>query len=175
MGSDAATCTSLLANTSAAFKWKLRAHWLNPGDRDIQFEWERLQFCASKHPLKSKQNDLVDSILSITYPYILAVFWVYKLRCNISTAEAALGLWDVLVRLPVPLRWVSVGSRWRGMGDTGGGHNAGWFTWNMMTSSNGNIFRVTGPLCGEFTGHRWIPHTKASDEELWCFLWSAPE
>ena len=23
---------------------------------------------------------------------------------------------------------------------------------NMMTSSNGNIFRVTGPLCGEFTG-----------------------
>ena len=26
---------------------------------------------------------------------------------------------------------------------------------HMMTSSNGNIFRVTGPLCGEFTGHRW--------------------
>ena len=22
---------------------------------------------------------------------------------------------------------------------------------------------------GEFTGHRWIPHTKASDAELWCF------
>ena len=22
----------------------------------------------------------------------------------------------------------------------------------MMTSSNGNIFRITGPLCGEFTG-----------------------
>ena len=44
----------------------------------------------------------------------------------------------------------------------------------MMTSSNGNIFRVTGPLCGEFTGHRWIPLTKASDAELWRFLWSAP-
>ena len=29
----------------------------------------------------------------------------------------------------------------------------------MMTSSNGNIFRVTGPLCGEFTGHRRIPRT----------------
>ena len=29
-----------------------------------------------------------------------------------------------------------------------------------MTSSNGNIFRVTVPLCGEFTGHRWIPLTK---------------
>ena len=43
----------------------------------------------------------------------------------------------------------------------------------MMTSSNGNIFRVTGHLCGEFTGPRWIPRTKASDAELWCFLWSA--
>ena len=44
----------------------------------------------------------------------------------------------------------------------------------MMTSSNGNLFRVTGPLCGEFTGLQWIPRTKASDAELWCFLWSAP-
>ena len=44
-----------------------------------------------------------------------------------------------------------------------------------MTSLNGNIFRVTGHLCGEFTGHRWIPHTKASDAELWCFLWYLPE
>ena len=44
---------------------------------------------------------------------------------------------------------------------------------DFMMSSYENIFRVTGPLCGEFTGHRWIPHTKASDAELWCFLWSA--
>ena len=36
----------------------------------------------------------------------------------------------------------------------------------MITSSNGNIFRVTGLLCGEFTGPRWIPRTKASDAEL---------
>ena len=45
---------------------------------------------------------------------------------------------------------------------------------NMMTSSNRNIFRVTGHLCEEFTGPRWIPRTKASDAELWCFLWFAP-
>ena len=45
----------------------------------------------------------------------------------------------------------------------------------MMTSSNGNIFRVAGHLCGEFTGPRWIPRTKASDAELWYFLWSAHE
>ena len=49
------------------------------------------------------------------------------------------------------------------------------FLTRMMTSSNGNIFRVTGHLCREFTGPRWIPHTKASDVELWCLLWSAPE
>ena len=40
---------------------------------------------------------------------------------------------------------------------------------SMMTSSNGEIFCVTGPLCGEFTVHRWIPLTKASDAELWFF------
>ena len=45
----------------------------------------------------------------------------------------------------------------------------------MMTSSNGNIFHVTGPLWGEFTGDRWIPLTKVSDAELWCFRWSAPQ
>ena len=36
-------------------------------------------------------------------------------------------------------------------------------------------FRVTGPLCGEFTGLWWIPITKASDAEFRCFLWSTPE
>ena len=41
---------------------------------------------------------------------------------------------------------------------------------SMMTSSNGSIFHVTGNLCGEFIGLRWIPRTKASDAELWCFI-----
>ena len=40
----------------------------------------------------------------------------------------------------------------------------------MMTSSNGSIFHITGPLWGESTGQGWIPLTKASDAELWCFL-----
>ena len=40
----------------------------------------------------------------------------------------------------------------------------------MMTSSNGNIFRVTDHLWGEFTGYRWTPRSKASDTELWCFF-----
>ena len=32
------------------------------------------------------------------------------------------------------------------------------FCHSMMTSSNGNIFRVTGHLCGEFTGPVNSPH-----------------
>ena len=50
-----------------------------------------------------------------------------------------------------------------------------WIRLFTMTSSNGNIFSATGNLCGEFTGQRWIPCTKASDAELWCFLWYASE
>ena len=30
-------------------------------------------------------------------------------------------------------------------------------SWSTMTSSNGNIFRVAGPLCGEFTGPGEFP------------------
>ena len=43
-----------------------------------------------------------------------------------------------------------------------------------MTSSNGNNFRVTGPLCGEFTGQRWIP-LKGQRRGALCFLSSVAE
>ena len=39
----------------------------------------------------------------------------------------------------------------------------------MMTSSNGNIFRVTDPLWGESTSHRWILLTK--DKGAWENNW----
>ena len=65
------------------------------------------------------------------------------------------------------------------------GHCMQEFTWTCplawrfenttMTSLNENIFRATGPLWGESIGHQWIPLTKASDAELWCFLWSVPQ
>ena len=45
----------------------------------------------------------------------------------------------------------------------------------MMTSSNGNISRVTGPLCWEFTGHRWIPRTKARlSKQSWGWQFETP-
>ena len=40
----------------------------------------------------------------------------------------------------------------------------------MMTSSNGTIFRVTGPLCGEFTGHRWIPSQRPVTQSFGVFF-----
>ena len=61
-----------------------------------------------------------------------------------------------------PVRWIFLVLRvWR-------------FSKIKMTSPNENIFRTTGPMCGKSIGHRWIPLTKASDAELWCFLWSLP-
>ena len=34
-----------------------------------------------------------------------------------------------------------------------------------MTSANGNIFRITGPLWRESAGQQWIPCIKAIDAE----------
>ena len=60
------------------------------------------------------------------------------------------------------------------------------FASTMMTSSNEYIFRVTGPLCGEFTDYRWIPLTEASDDffdlhltkrlsiQSWCWWFETP-
>ena len=42
------------------------------------------------------------------------------------------------------------------------------FHWNM-TSSNGDIFHITGDLWGESTGERWIPLTKVTNAKLWFF------
>ena len=39
------------------------------------------------------------------------------------------------------------------------------FLFGDMTWSNGNIFRVAGSLCGEFSRHRWMSLIKASHVE----------
>ena len=61
---------------------------------------------------------------------------------------------------------------------------------SMMTSSNGNIFRVTGPLCGEFTGPGEFPAqrpvtrsfdvffdlrpNKRLSKQPWCWWFETP-
>ena len=39
-----------------------------------------------------------------------------------------------------------------------------------MASSNGNIFRITGPLCREITGHRWIPSQRSVTRSFGVFF-----
>ena len=90
---------------------------------------------------------------------------------------------DELINYPnSKVRGANMGPIW-GRQDPGGPHVGpmnfaiwvcyiSWWRHQMET-----FFRVTGPLIlwGEFTGHWWIPLTKASDAERWCFLWSASE
>ena len=59
----------------------------------------------------------------------LQIIWIYVDRCSRFIAHSGLGRLDK-----------SSSSRLY-----------------MMTSSSGNIYRVTGPLCGEFTGHTPLP------------------
>ena len=44
------------------------------------------------------------------------------------------------------------------------------FKMNMMTSSNGTIFRVTGPLCGEFTGPGETPAQRSVTQSFDVFF-----
>ena len=39
--------------------------------------------------------------------------------------------------------------------------------WN---SCHGEDFHITGPLCGEYTYHQWIPHTKDSNMDFGGFF-----
>ena len=58
-------------------------------------------------------------------------------------------------------------------GTTVWGNNGGTFL--MMTSSNGNIFRVTGPLWGNHRSQVDSPHKGQWCAGFRCFLWSSPE
>ena len=44
----------------------------------------------------------------------------------------------------------------------------------MITSSDESIFRVTGLLCGEFTGHRWIPAQRPVTRRFDVFFYLCP-
>ena len=64
-------------------------------------------------------------------------------------------------------------------------HSMEMFTWILNTSIytfeirddviKWKHFPHYWPFVWGIPGHRWIPLIKASDAELWCFLWSAPE
>ena len=94
---------------------------------------------------------------------------LYRLNLDLfkhvrGASVLAFGCYDVIVQ-PGGATWHATNNRCIELGKTLLSIES------MMTSSNENIFRVTGPLCGEFTSYRWIPRTKASDAELWCFFY----
>ena len=83
----------------------------------------------------------------------------------------ASGLWGSFFAFETNYVWNWTQIFWKNqLLDSADSNYNGVFVNFVMTSSNVNIFRVTGPLRGKFTGDRWIPLTKASDAELWCFF-----
>ena len=93
-----------------------------------------------------------------------------RTKLNLCQCELKLMPWCRGLHLLMSYTWISVSyyqpiNNWNRMR-----RPKPWWCHQMET-----FFRVTGPLCGEFTGHRWIVLPKASAAELWCFLWSVPE
>ena len=171
--SSATLFSTMYCNTTGFFAtanpWPMRVFFSNMASI-------RLPFASS--PFQSENTYLCPLNQSLVFLEThsfggMMVVWHYTIMYIDS-----LTIWGVNDHIMIVTVSLSHGMRchppWREKWTGGAG-------WNpqppklMMTSSNGNIFRVTGPLCGQFTGLRWIPRTKASDAELWCFLWSAPE
>ena len=50
-----------------------------------------------------------------------------------------------------------------------------WYTWSHDDVIKWKHFPRYWPFVRGIHRSRWIPRTKASDAELWCLLWSAPE
>ena len=90
----------------------------------------------------------------IYYMYVYMYMYIY-MHINIWTVQI-IGLYGYIFPITIELvcttccRHFPINAKHH--------HNPVWYI--MMTSSSGNIFRVTGPLCGEFTSYRWFPLQK---------------
>ena len=99
--------------------------------------------------------------------YCCLKFWPFYLDLNVLTESqhwSGYWLWFERGDKPFP------GSMLNQAYDVTSPH---WVNMTMMTSSNGNIFHVTGHFCGEFTGE--LPAQRTVTRSFWCFLWSVPE
>ena len=119
-------------------------------DGNMLCSWKRLtqwRFAVYGHVIlsrKGKYYPLESSLLRLLIIRIMIISII------VETSVPLRSYWLTAMQLPISLHLVF-----------------------KVTSSNENIFRVTVPLYREFSGHRWIPLTKASDAALWCFLWSS--
>ena len=95
----------------------------------------------------------------------METFWCYT-RQYIMKSQFRCSVWMLFLKVVVCewsalicLRYVFIDVLgWRWASPYSYRHKNTALGWDMMTSWNGNIFRVTGHLCGKFTGDRWIPH-----------------
>ena len=151
----------------------------------------------SAHPICVTVRNQFIAIYNLCRNYIKSVLWSYEISlypCNILCRNILIRTSSKVTHMQkfvINILWCSNVIWRRKFGSTmvqimdcfptASSHYLKQFMINdacwqfMMTSSNRNIFRVTGHLCGEFNGPRLIPRTKASDVELWCLLWSATE
>ena len=89
--------------------------------------------------------------------------WLYILQISNVNVIAQHEAVSLVIRQNDDKLFQQLPNSWNEMKGLGSGYSIHWSCVKhvyMMMSSNGNIFRVTGPLCREFTGHRWIPRTK---------------
>ena len=120
-----------------------------------------LFFSAELPPLKVnlayKQDAWQADVYSNTYGPDLAVDGNFSPEWSANSCSMTNNMhhpwWAVDLGLSYKVDRVAMQNR-----DSNGesqGHHVIWtIRASMVTSSNGNISRVTGPLCGEFTGHR---------------------
>ena len=97
----------------------------------------------------------VDSLIKASDADLCCFLWCSPEQTTEQTFQMPV-IWDAMPLIVTSLQWVT----------------AICFTSvnNMMTSSNGNIFRVTGHLCGEFTGPGEFPTQRPVTRNLDVFF-----
>ena len=137
---DLPILTDVITMTSYRARWYLQS----PGSRLFTQAVVRAQikeasklritgFCEGKSPVVV-EFPAKGPVTRIMFPFDDVIMAIYKMAVNklIRNSHGIWVHWKCSVLLVI--EYVHI----------------------MMTSSNGNIFCVAGPLPGEFTGHRWI-------------------
>ena len=173
-------------------KYVLPVKYIRPHDDVIKWKhfpryWPFVRG-IHRSPVNSPHKGQWRGALMFTFIYTRINGWVNNceagnLRCNRAHYDViVMNLHDVIRRMAMITQSGAIWSIWAGASlaiesdplmFVGNQRIGCWYPWNenimsqsnyaLMTSSNGNIFRVTGPLWRESTSDRWIPHTKVRD------------
>ena len=116
-----------------------------------------VMMCYQKMPQMGIRQLLYCVKARWTQPF--AAYWTtYVSKMEVRNETFSLIFFHSIFFMPLPLDSRGIMAWWRHQIET-------FFALQVFT----------GTLCGEFSAWRWIPFAKASDAELWCFLWSVHE